>query len=195
MIASLQGKLDRRGDDYIIVDVGGVGFKVKVPTRMLETVGEEGEPVKVYTHLHVRENELALYGCATAEELALFEQLLTVNGVGPKMALTILSRVAPETLRAAIAQGQVEVLSQVPGIGKKLAQRLVLDLKGKIDLTGIAELPPLSFAESEVLTALTGLGYSLAEAQAAVRSLPHDSSLTMEDKILLALRYFGSQGQ
>jgi len=195
MIASLRGKLEKRGEDYLVINVGGIGFKVKVTTQMRDEAGDEGGSITVYTHLHVRENELALYGCASEEELALFEQLLTVSGVGPKMALSILSRVTPEMLRTAIAQGQVDVLSQIPGIGKKMAQRLVLDLKGKIDLTGLVDLPPLSFAETEVLTALTGLGYSMAEAQAAVRSLPTDPGLTVEDKLLLALRYFGSQAQ
>ncbi|HID86417.1 MAG TPA: Holliday junction branch migration protein RuvA, partial [Anaerolineae bacterium] len=172
MIARLRGKLEAQGENYVIVNVGGIGFKVRVPTSFLDQLGDVGSPVELFTHLHVRENELALYGCATEDELTLFEQLLTVSGIGPKAALGILSALSPDTLRLAIAQGQVDVLTQVPGIGKKTAQRLVLDLKGKLDLAALmAEAPALTPADAEVIAALTGLGYSVAEAQAALRSL------------------------
>ena len=193
MIARLRGKLEARGEDYVIVDVGGIGFKVRVPTSLLDQLGDVGSPVELFTHLHVRENELALYGCATEDELALFEQLLTVSGIGPKAALSILSALAPDTLRLAIAQGQVDVLTRVPGIGKKTAQRLVLDLKGKLDLAALmAEAPAISPADAEVIAALTGLGYSVSEAQAALRSLP-EAEMDLEEKIRLALRYFGGE--
>ena len=193
MIARLRGKLEARGEDYVIVDVGGIGFKVRVPTSLLDQLGDVGSPVELFTHLHVRENELALYGCATEDELALFEQLLTVSGIGPKAALSILSALAPDTLRLAIAQGQVDVLTRVPGIGKKTAQRLVLDLKGKLDLAALmAEAPTISPADAEVIAALTGLGYSVSEAQAALRSLP-EAEMDLEEKIRLALRYFGGE--
>jgi len=193
MIARLRGKLEAQGEDYVIVNVGGIGFKVRVPTSFLDQLGDVGSPVELFTHLHVRENELALYGCATEDELTLFEQLLTVSGIGPKAALGILSALSPDTLRLAIAQGQVDVLTQVPGIGKKTAQRLVLDLKGKLDLAALmAEAPALTPADAEVIAALTGLGYSVAEAQAALRSLP-DREMDLEEKIRLALRYFGGE--
>ncbi|MFQ6058973.1 MAG: Holliday junction branch migration protein RuvA, partial [Anaerolineae bacterium] len=193
MIARLRGRLEAKGEDHVIVDVGGVGLKVRVPTSFLDQLGDVGSPVELFTHLHVRENELALYGCATEDELALFEQLLTVSGIGPRAALGILSALAPDTLRLAIAQGQVDVLTQVPGIGKKMAQRLVLDLKGKLDLAALmAEAPALTPADAEVIAALTGLGYSVAEAQAALRSLP-DREMDLEEKIRLALRYFGGE--
>jgi Holliday junction DNA helicase RuvA len=193
MIARLRGKLEAQGEGYVIVHVGGIGFRVGVPTSLLDQLGDVGSPMELFTHLHVRENELALYGCATEDELALFEQLLTVSGIGPKAALGILSALSPDTLRLAIAQGQVDVLTQVPGIGKKTAQRLVLDLKGKLDLAALlAEAPTLTPADAEVIAALTGLGYSVAEAQAALRSLP-DREMDLEEKIRLALRYFGGE--
>jgi Holliday junction DNA helicase RuvA len=193
MIARLRGKLEGRGESYVIVHVGGIGFRVRVPTSLLDQLGDVGSPVDLFTHLHVRENELALYGFATEDELALFEQLLTVSGIGPRAALGILSALSPDTLRLAIAQGQVDVLTRVPGIGKKTAQRLVLDLKGKLDLAALmAEAPALTPADAEVIAALTGLGYSVAEAQAAFRSLP-DREMDLEEKIRLALRYFGGE--
>jgi Holliday junction DNA helicase RuvA len=195
MIATLHGKLEARGDDYIIVSVGGIGFKVRVPAPVIDNAGAVGSPITLYTHLHVRENELALFGCASEDELALFKQLQTVTGVGPRLAMSFLSTLPADTLRLAIAQGQVEVLTQVPGVGKKLAQRIVVELKGKIDLSGLAPEAAIaaaapSFADAEVLAALTNLGYSTAEAQAALRRIPPDPNLSLEEKIMLALRSF-----
>ena len=188
MIASIRGKLEARGENYIVVDVGGIGFKVYVPTSLLDRLGGLGSQVELFAYLHVRENEISLYGFSTEDELALFKQLMGVSGIGPKVALGILSAASPDSLRLTIAQGDVEALSQIRGIGKKKAQRLVLDLRGKIELGPLPEA--LAPADAEVIAALTSLGYSVAEAQAALRSLP-DEEMSLEDKILLALRYFG----
>ena len=194
MIASLDGTLLAQDDSSVVVGVGGVGFRVRVPTTVLDRSGPIGSPISLATHLHVRENELALYGFASEAERELFEQLLTVKGVGPRMALAILSRINPDTLRSAIASGQVDVLTQVPGIGRRTAQQMIVDLKGKLDLAsvGLAPAPTgLGFADTEVIEALTGLGYSVAEAQAALRGLPTDQPLTTEEKVFLALQSFG----
>lgn len=194
MIANLHGKLEACGDDYVIVGVGGIGFKVRVPAPVVDNAGAIGSPITLHTHLHVRENELALYGFANEDDLEMFKQLQTVTGVGPRVALSFLSIMPSNTLRLAIAQGQVETLTQVPGIGKKLAQRIVVELKGKMDLSSLpleaGGVGVLSFADAEVLAALTNLGYSAAEAQAAVRRIPADPGLSLEEKIMIALRSF-----
>lgn len=194
MIASLDGILLAQDEQSVVVGVGGIGLRVRAPTTVLDKTGSLGSPIHLATHLHVRENELALYGFSDETELELFEQLLTVKGVGPRMALTILSRINPDTLRSAIAAGQIDVLTQTPGIGRRTAQQIIVDLKGKLDLTSVGLAPAasgLGFADAEVIEALTGLGYSVAEAQAALRALPADAGLTTEDKIFRALQSFG----
>jgi holliday junction DNA helicase RuvA len=162
---------------------------VRTPTSTLEMLGQEGAEAKLYTHLHVREDDLSLFGFATEEELTLFELLLSVTGIGPKAALGILSAAAPNTVRAAIAQGNLDVLTGIPGIGRKTAQRLILELKGKLDLTE-AELGETSPLDQEVIAALVNLGYSAAEAQRAARAVP-PSEKVVEDRIRAALRYLG----
>ena len=196
MIASLDGVLLAKGDGAVVVGVGGVGFRVRVPTTVLDTAGDLGSPLRLSTHLHVRENELALYGFVDDAEREVFEQLLTVKGIGPRSALAVISKINPETLRSAIAAGQVEVLAQVPGIGRRTAQQIVVDLRGKLDLAAVSAAVGVaaagfSFADAEVVEALTSLGYSVAEAQQAVRALPQDAGLTTEDKLTQALQWFG----
>lgn len=195
MIASLDGVLLATDEGSVVVGIGGLGLRVRVPTTVLDQAGAIGSPIHLATHLHVRENELALYGFNSEAELELFDQLLTVKGVGPRVALTILSRINPDTLRAAIAAGQIDILTQVPGVGRRTAQQVIVDLKGKLDLASVGLAPAASagfgFADAEVMDALTSLGYSVAEAQAALRALPVDEPLSTEDKVLRALQYFG----
>ncbi len=177
-----------RGEDSIVLDVNGVGYRVRVPTSTLDALGADGADAELFTHLHVREDDLSLFGFATEDELQLFELLLTVSGIGPKAALGILSAAPPNTIRAAIAQNNLDVLTGISGIGKKMAQRLVLELKGKVDLG--AELAEVSPLDQEVVAALIGLGYSAVEAQRAARSIPPSEKL-VEDRIRAALRYLG----
>ena len=191
MIATLHGKLQSRTDDSLIVNVGGVGFRVRVPSSALANLGAVGGDVMLFTHLHVREDDLSLYGFATEEELRLFETLLTVSGIGPKVALGVLSSASADTLRIAIAQGNLDVLTAIPGIGKKTAQRLVLELKGKIDVSGLSEVGELSSLDEDVMNALINLGYSAAEATRAARSVP-SSAQTVEERVRTALQYLGS---
>ena len=193
MIASLQGTVTATGKDFVVLHVGGLGFRVFVPQTLLDGHAELGGEITLFTHLHVRENELTLYGCATEDELALFRLLLGVSGVGPKVALAILSFLPPDHLRSAIAQEDVTTLARVPGIGPKTAKKLVFDLKDKMD----AELAPgeprpvLTEADADLIAALTGLGYSVAEAQAAIRALPREP-LPLEERVRLSLAYFAS---
>jgi Holliday junction DNA helicase RuvA len=193
MIATLQGVVSAKGKDFVVVQVGGVGFQVFVPQRLVNGLEGAGQEVMLFTHLHVRENELALYGCETEEELALFRLLQTVSGIGPKVALSILSSLPPGQFRAAVAQGDEATLARVPGIGPKTAKKLVFDLKDKV----AAEVPPadlrpsLTQADADLIAALTSLGYSVAEAQEAIRALPHEA-LPLEERVRLALAYFVS---
>ena len=189
MISHLRGKILMRGSDLVVIEVGGLGFRVRVPTSTLEQLGAEGASAELFTHLHVREDDLSLFGFVTEDELTLFELLLTVSGIGPKAALGVLSAATPDTIRAAIAQSNLDVLTGIPGIGKKMAQRLVLELKGKIDLSE-AELGQVSPLDQEVIAALVNLGYSAAEAQRAARAVP-SSEKVVEDQIRAALRYLG----
>ena len=193
MIASLRGQLELIRDDSVIVEVGGVGYLVHVTTTFLNEVGRVGQLVELYTHTHVRENELALYGFRALEELDLFKMLIAVSGIGPRTALAILSSFSPETLRSAIAQGDALALTRVPGIGRKTAQRLVLDLKDKVGAPEEAYwMPVLGAADADVLNALTALGYSLAEAQGALAMIPQDTQ-QLDERILAALRFLGSR--
>jgi Holliday junction DNA helicase RuvA len=190
MIASLKGRIEAIGKGYVIVGVGGIGFKIYVPTSFLETAEGLGHQVELFTHLRVRENELAIYGCSSEDELALFEMLLTVSGVGPKTALVMLSTMLPDSLRLAIAQGNAEVLTRVPGIGPKMAKKIIFHLKDKVEVEfGPEAVLFLTEADAEVIAALTSLGYSVVEAQAALQSLPTEE-MSLEERVRLALAYF-----
>lgn len=191
MIASLRGLVAATGKDWIVVRVGGVGFQVFVPQTALNDLAQLGQEATLYTHLHVRENELTLYGCSSEEELTIFRLLLGVSGIGPKVALSILSALPPDRLQAAIAQEDEVTLARVPGIGPKTAKKLVFDLKDKVQAEGVrGEVPPvLTEADADLIAALTSLGYSVVEAQEAMRSLPSES-LPLEERVRLALAYF-----
>jgi len=192
MIASLQGVLESLGGDYAIINIGGVGFRVYMPTSVLSTLGRAGEEVRVFTHLHVKDDALSLYGFGAADELILFETLIGVSGLGPRLALAMLSSLTVNQLTMAIATGSTDLLTTVPGIGKKVASRLVLELKDKIG-DGLIATPAAQIAQenTDVLAALTSLGYSIAEASRAVATLPPASDLSIEERIKLALQYLG----
>jgi Holliday junction DNA helicase RuvA len=194
MIASLSGKLASVTADSAIIDVGGVGFEVFMPTTALSALGAPGSEVRVFTHLHVREDNLALFGFQSAEDLWLFETLIGVSGLGPRLALAMLSSLSADQITMAIATGSSDMLVMVPGIGKKVATRIILELKEKIGAGWIAT-PAAQIAQenTDVVTALTSLGYSAAEATKAVATLPTDTPLDLEEKIKLALQYFGSR--
>jgi Holliday junction DNA helicase RuvA len=194
VIASLCGLLAAKGSDHVVVQVGGLGIKVFVPASFVGRLGNTGQEIALSTHLVVRENDLSLYGFASPDELRLFELLLRVSGIGPRTALNIMSAVSPETLKEAISRGDAAALGRIPGVGKKTAERLMLDLRGKFGaefLQPSAGLGGLTAAEAEVIAALTSLGYSVMEAQRAVRTLP-DEKLSLEEQLRLALQYLGS---
>ncbi len=194
MIASLHGRLESLGSDWAVINVGGIGFQVYMPTSTLSTLSTTGEEVKLYTHLHLKEDNATLYGFASSDELGLFQTLISVSGLGPKLALAMLSAMTVEKLTMAIATGSVDLLMVVPGIGKKVANRLILELKDKIG-AGWITTPAAQIAQenTEVLAALTSLGYSVSEANRAVATLPPSSDLSLEEKLKQALGYFGGK--
>src|SRR4030042_5580960 len=175
MIASLHGKLESISTNFAIVNVNGVGFLVYMPTSTIDTRGRIGQEVHLQTSLVVRDDSMNLYGFATDGELELFHVLTGVSGLGPKLALAMLSSMSVEQLSTAIATGNIDLLTAIPGIGKKMANRLVLELRDKIS-KGLISTQAAQIAEenAEVVAALTSLGYSIAEASRAVATL-HES--------------------
>jgi Holliday junction DNA helicase RuvA len=194
MISSLRGTiLQITPPDQLILEVGGVGFKVLAPASVIEELEGIGRTAFLYTQLLVREDALTLYGFSSEDQRGLFELLLTVQGVGPRLALAVLSTLSLDVLRRAVAQEQPEVLERVRGVGRKTAEKIVFALKDKLRVHGLEKaLGPVSEADTEVLAALTALGYSVVEAQAALQSIPKGEGADTEDRIRLALRYFAS---
>ena len=190
MIASLHGKLESLGLDAAVINVNGVGFRVYMPTSTLSTLSDKGEEVHLYTHLVMREDSVTLFVFNVPEELELFQILLGVSGLGPRLALASLSAMSVEQMSMAIVTGSTELLMTISGIGKKMAERMVLELKDKLG-AGLVAVPATQMARdsAEVIAALTSLGYSIAEASRAVGTLP-SSELGLEEKIKLALQYF-----
>ncbi len=198
MITSIHGVLEATRADHAIIRVGGFSLRVFVPTSTLNRLGDTGEEITLHTHFQVREDGMALYGFFAEEERNAFEQLLAVSGVGPKVALALLSVMDAKTLYKAIADEDQQRLALAPGVGKRLAARLILELKGKLPSlaalggtgTGVS---PSGKLQSEVLEALMGLGYSAAEAQAALGKIPQDRAMTLEEQITFALRSFARE--
>lgn len=192
MIAALRGEVISRGEDYLVVETGGVGFKV-FTTQDIAMRDVVGDPVFLHTYLLVREDALALYGFETEELRDLFALLLGVNGVGPRIALAILSSMSPDAIRRSVLSEQPDLFARVSGVGKKTAQKIILYLQGKVgsELTVSAE-PGTIEVDAQVLDALTGLGYSIVEAQAAIQSIPRGSASDVETRLRLALQYFSN---
>jgi holliday junction DNA helicase RuvA len=194
MIAGIKGHIEIVGSNFVVIDIGGISFQVFVPTSTLSKLGQAGQEAKLYTHLHVREDNLTLFGFSTTRDLTLFETLITVKGIGPKLGLAMLSAMEVDQLTMAIAGGDANLLTAIPGIGKKTAERIVLELKDKIggSLILSQDLDAMR-GNSDVISALTSLGYSVSEATRAVSSLPSSSQISLEEKIKLALHYFGDK--
>jgi Holliday junction DNA helicase RuvA len=194
VIASVEGVVGAVAFDSLVVEVGGIGYQVFAAPAILATA-QPGSRIKLHTYHLVREDQQALYGFRNAEELGFFNLLLTVTGVGPKVALAIVgSRPTPDLQLAIMAQDQA-VLVSIPGIGKKLAERVIFELKEKVAAAGVAAASGLTAggigaAESEVVAALQALGYSLAEARQASRTALADATIggTLEDRVKAALR-------
>lgn len=190
MIATLRGEISQIEDTAIIVEVGGVGMRVFVPAPM-RTKAKAGEMIFMFTHLVVREDALILYGFESQADRDLFNILLGVDGVGPKVALSVLSTMTLDAIQRAVFAEEPDVLSLVPGVGKKTAQKMALHLKDKLKPgDGFSRIAAMSDADTEVLAALTALGYSVVEAQAAIQSIPKDAPDDTGERLRLALGYF-----
>ena len=191
MISSLLGELQQKEDNALVVAVGGVGLRVAVPKGLAERLNV-GDKVFLHTHLIVRENDLSLYGFESAEDRKLFTTLLGVDGVGPKVALSVLSTLTIDAIQRAIFSDEPDLLSRVPGVGKKTAQKMALYLKDRLKpADALARVASMSDVDSEVLAALTALGYSVVEAQSAIQSISKDAPQDVEERLRIALQYFG----
>ncbi len=192
MIAAVEGTLQRRGSDWAIIKTGGVSLQVHVAGPTLSQLGAVGDTVELFTYLHWKEDSIALYGFASEQDLEMFKLLISVNGVGPKLALGMLSSMDAEKLSMAVANGNVDLLTGLPGVGRKTASRLVVELKGKLAKEGMAVSSFLTDENAEVVAALTKLGYSATEAARAVAELPRSPDLSLEDRVKLVLRHLAS---
>jgi Holliday junction DNA helicase RuvA len=188
MIGLLRGEIVSKEEGGILLDVAGVGYEVLMPSTLLDVL-EVGMKSQIFTHLHVREQELTLFGFSDKEELQLFRTLLKVQGIGPKVALAILSHIPGETLKQAVAREEAALLARVPGIGPKKAKQIIFQLKDKVGLPDVFVAPvSVSEGDGEVIAALTTLGYSVVEAQTALQHLPKEArNESVEEKIRLAL--------
>ncbi|MDX1994850.1 MAG: Holliday junction branch migration protein RuvA [bacterium] len=188
MIASLQGKAALIHDDYLVLMVGGVGYKVFTPHPANYSLGED---LLLHTTLIVREDAMTLFGFINPAERGFFETLITISGVGPKIALAILSSLSMDSLRNAVVSDRAEILTRVPGIGKKTAQKILFELKDKLK-GGLDAAPVATFDDvnTDVIDTLVALGYSIVEAQTAVQALPGDAPANVEERVRLALQYF-----
>ena len=190
MIVGVRGRLETIGPDWVHIAVGGVVLQVSVPANAIASLGAVGDAVSLHTLLRIRDEQPTLYGFPDDASSQLFTLLTGVSGVGPRLALALLSSLDATSLQVAIAQGDAAALAGAPGVGRRTANRIILDLRGKVDDIDSDGSPTSVSADSEVLAALSALGYSASEARAAVDAVPESDDLTVEDRIRLALQQF-----
>ena len=189
MIAGLRGQIVSKHDDAILVDVGGVIYRVGTSTNTLAETGAVGDSIELMTALIVREDALALFGFATAEELRFFEVMTGISGIGPRLACAILSTFRPDGLYAAVQQGDVDLLATVPGIGRKTASRMIVELSGKLPEAQFVH--EMMLADRDVIEALRAMGYSASEAQRALVRAQTTPGMTTEEKVVAAFQQLG----
>jgi len=193
LIAHLAGRILRKSPQEVVVDVSGVGYRLVIPLSTFYRLGETGEDARLLVHTHVREDALVLFGFLTAEEQGIFERLIEVSGVGPKLAVNVLSGIEANELAEALRSGDLARLTRVPGVGRKTAERLVLELKDKLSgFGGGSSSPPearASALKDDLVSALANLGYSRAEAEKGVdKTLREGGDGRFEDLLRLSLR-------
>ena len=190
MIAHLRGTLLEKHPNLVIVDTGGVGYEVTIPVSAYSSLPETGAEVQLHIHTHVREDALLLFGFVSAADKALFEKLITVSGIGPKLAITILSGMPADEMVRSIRGNDVARLTRIPGIGKKTAERMVLELRDKLPETGLAATPmatPLSPVEDDVLSALLNLGYQRPATEKALAAVSQEGTAKSFDQMFRAV--------
>jgi len=195
MIAAIEGIIESHDGDIIILKTGPFSIIVNVPGSTRNNIGKIGDSVYLFTYLHIREENISLFGFGSKAELQIFKNLIQVNGLGPKLALALLSSFDPQQLIAAILNNNTDLLSEAPGVGKKLAGRIVLELKSKLEKEGIGEFTHIlsSPDSNEVVEALVNLGYSVREASEAVLNIPSIDKLSLEEKIKYSLQRLASK--
>ena len=192
MITSLRGTLEAVSDDSLTVNIGPMSLEVFAPTSTIGTVGPAGGAVSLHTYLYIREEVLSLYGFGSLEEREIFVMLIGVSGVGPRLALSVLSAMSPRDLAGAVGAEDVQALTRVNGLGKKTAGRLILELKGKLEREwGEAAISP-SPDLAEVVAALSALGYQPSEARAALSGVTMDPGAPLEEKLMTVLQRMGA---
>ena len=193
MITSIEGSLAGSGADWVDISVGGVTLRAYVPGTAIERLGAPGDRVRLFTHLQInsRDESLTLFGFLTEESRSAFEALVDVKGVGPRVALSVLSSLSAESLALAIESGDADAFKGIHGVGTKTANRIVLELQGKLDAELVTS--PAAQADGELVQALTSLGYTASEAMTAISSLPPGNSMSLEEKVRLCLQRMGSR--
>ena len=197
MISYIKGKLECKNIDSIVLDVGGIGYKIYMSANSIDRIGEVGKEIKIYTYMKVREDDISLYGFCTNEDLKMFEQLIGVSGVGAKSALTILANISPSSFALAIISGDVNTLKSLPGIGPKSAQRMILELKDKMKTQDAIEnevIPTKNIVKSDkskdAIEALQVLGYARKDIELAIANI-NTNELSVEEIIKQGLKMLG----
>ena len=189
MIASISGKVIQLTKETVIIDINGLGIEVFVPKPLLGET-EAGDLLYLYTYMLVREDNISLYGFASLEEKQLFLQFLAVGGIGPKLSLAILSSLSIDNIRSAILSEKPDYFSRVPGIGKKTAQKIIIQMQGNLPEGEGLGVRSITDVDDAVVDALISLGYSVVEAQTALQTIPKDTPDDVESKLRVALQYF-----
>lgn len=197
MIGFVQGKVDAISEDNVVIDTGGIGYNVRISAKTAQELPGIGQEVRLYTYTSVREDGISLFGFLSRDSLDIFKKIITVNGIGPKGGLAVLSVMSADELKFAIISGNAQAITKAPGIGKKTAERVILDLKDKIsvedtqirkEISSYDGLPQTGNAQSEAVEALTALGYSATDALHAVRQIEHAEEMDVEAILKLALK-------
>ena len=186
LVTSISGTLQRTGEDWVEISMGGITMRISIPGTAIDSVGRVGQTVALYTSLQVREDSLSMYGFPTEDERRTFETLLNISGIGPRLALAMLGRFSPLSLSQAVEAGDTRALSTVPGVGRRTASRIVLELKGKLDLD-FGRSDAAAGVDSDLADALTALGYRYTEAREAIART--GSEVPEEERIRAALEY------
>ena len=192
MIYYLCGKLTKKEIQYVVIDIHGIGYKVVIAFSDFEKISNVGSQIKLFIHHHLRENEETLWGFLEEKSLAMFELLISISGVGPKAAITILSRAQAEKIENAILQSDAALFSSIPGIGAKTANRIIVDLKGKVSPDELAKMSDQNPQNIEIIDALQSLGYQKKDATIAVQNIPKNLQ-SSEEKIKAALQFFNKK--
>ena len=187
LISAIFGNLETKGVDFADISIGGITLRANIPTKTSEDLGEVGSSVRLHTSLQVRQDQISLYGFSTKEDRTTFDTLININGVGPRLALAILSTFTAGELSTVVNSEDSNTLTQVPGVGKRTASRILLELKGKVDQ--ISDIITVDNKAQDVLAALTALGYSAQEARQAMANVPPNEDINGEDWIRIALQH------